>query len=46
MGFGDMLPKQHFGMYGAGFSTDTLPKELGGQMGKGNRSAFSGTPEE
>jgi len=42
-GYGLMLPEQHFGTYGAGFST--LPMELGGKMpGKGRR--FSGTPME
>lgn len=46
MGYGEMLPQQHMGLYGAGFSTDTLPRELGGQQGKGGKSAFSGTPEE
>ena len=42
-GYGLMLPEQHFGTYGAGFTT--LPMELGGKMpGKGQR--FSGTPME
>lgn len=43
MGYGLMLPEQHFSMYGSGFSS--LPTELGGQMpGKGQR--FSGAPME
>lgn len=34
-GYGQMLPEQHFNMYGAGFSM--LPPELGGQMSGRNR---------
>jgi sugar phosphate isomerase/epimerase len=42
-GYGMMLPEQHFGTYGAGFST--LPMEIGGTMpGKGQR--FAGAPME
>ena len=41
-GFGQMLPDQHFQMYGAGFSQ--LPVELGGQMSGGSR--VSGKPME
>jgi sugar phosphate isomerase/epimerase len=42
-GYGNMLPEQHFSMYGSGFAS--LPQELGGQMpGKGQR--FSGAPME
>ena len=37
-GYGQMLPEQHFNMYGAGFST--LPRELGGQMS--GKSRISG----
>jgi len=43
MGYGMMLPDQHFSLYGSGFST--LPQELGGQVsGRGQR--FSGRPME
>lgn len=43
VGYGLMLPEQHFATYGAGFSS--LPMELGGTMpGKGQR--FSGAPME
>lgn len=42
-GYGLMLPEQHMGVYGAGFSS--LPTELGGALpGKGQR--FSGAPME
>lgn len=41
-GFGQMLPQQHFSMYGAGFSN--LPPELGGQLG--GQSRASGAPIE
>lgn len=44
-GFGQMLPDQHFQTYGSGFSSQSLPLELGGQS-PGNRSRFSGTPNE
>lgn len=40
-GYGEILPQQHFSMYGAGFSG--LPTELGGQVG-GARSRMSGAP--
>ncbi|UCD20682.1 MAG: sugar phosphate isomerase/epimerase [archaeon] len=43
MGYGRILPEQHFGMYGGGFSQ--LPQEVGGTMpGRGQR--FSGAPME
>ena len=43
-GFGDILPEQHFqSLYGAGFTTQTIPRELGGQS-PGQQSRFSGTP--
>ena len=42
MGYGLMLPEQHFSIYGAGFST--LPIELGGKVPKTGR--FAGTPLE
>lgn len=42
-GYGMMLPEQHFGTYGGGFSA--LPMELGGQIpGKGQK--FAGAPME
>ena len=41
IGYGTMLPEQHFSLYGAGFSN--LPIELGGQI-SGKDSRFSGTP--
>lgn len=42
-GYGMMLPEQHFGIYGMGFSA--LPIELGGRaLGKGQR--FAGAPME
>ncbi|MEK6860788.1 MAG: hypothetical protein AABY07_02345 [Nanoarchaeota archaeon] len=41
MGYGEMLPEEHFKLYGSGFSG--LPRELGGQVG-GERSRFTGTP--
>lgn len=41
-GYGQMLPEQHFSMYGSGFSN--LPPELGGQMS--GRSRVGGTPME
>jgi len=41
IGYGEMLPEEHFKLYGAGFSG--LPRELGGQVG-GEKSRFSGTP--
>jgi len=41
-GQGQILPEQHFSMYGAGFSN--LPVELGGQMA--GRSRMSGAPIE
>jgi sugar phosphate isomerase/epimerase len=41
-GYGQVLPEQHFNIYGAGFAT--LPPELGGQMS--GRSRLSGTPTE
>ncbi|HIH13713.1 MAG TPA: hypothetical protein HA224_00485 [Nanoarchaeota archaeon] len=40
-GYGNILPEQHFGMYGSGFTG--LPI-LGGQMGGGDKSKFTGTP--
>jgi sugar phosphate isomerase/epimerase len=43
IGYGTMLPDQHFSMYGAGFST--LPTELGGQV-PGKKSRLTGTPME
>ena len=39
-GYGQMLPQQHFNLYGAGFST--LPPELGGSLG--GQSRVSGNP--
>lgn len=41
-GYGQVLPEQHFSMYGAGFSN--MPKELGGQMS--GKSRVGGTPME
>lgn len=41
-GYGNVLPDQHFSMYGAGFSG--MPKELGGQAA--GRSRMGGTPME
>ena len=35
------FPQQHFNLYGSSFTT--LPKELGGEMGRG-RDRFTGTP--
>jgi len=43
-GYGSFLPEQHFTMYGGGFSG--LPLELGGRVGGGKSSQFSGTPME
>lgn len=43
-GYGTFLPEQHFAMYGGGFSG--LPLELGGRVGGGKSSQFSGTPME
>ncbi len=44
VGYGDILPEKHFDtFFGGGFSR--LPKELGGQ-GQGNKSQFSGTPNQ
>ena len=40
-GYGNMLPDQHFSLYGAGFSG--LPTDLGGQIA-GGQSRMSGTP--
>lgn len=40
-GYGNMLPEQHFSLYGSGFSS--LPTDLGGQI-PGKQSRFSGTP--
>ena len=42
-GYGNMLPEQHFSLYGAGFSG--LPTELGGQMA-GRQRLAGGTPME
>ncbi len=42
IGFGEILPQQHFDMYGSGFAT--LPRELGGQVS--GKSRFSETPNE
>ena len=47
MGYGEILPKQHFDLYGAGFST--VPQELGGQAGspeKGRFAASAGSETE
>ena len=44
VGLGDVLPDRYFGEFGAGFAR--LPKELGGQLGGGDRSRFSGTPNQ
>ncbi len=41
LGYGQILPEQHFGMYGAGFSN--LPVDLGGPISQ-DRSRFAGTP--
>ena len=41
LGYGQILPEQHFGMYGAGFSN--LPTDLGGPISQ-DRSRFAGTP--
>jgi hypothetical protein len=38
-GYGNMLPEQHYRMKGAGFSM--LPKELGGQVGGGDKGSFA-----
>jgi len=43
-GYGATFPEQHFGMYGAGFSS--LPTELGGQTKGAEGRRFSGTPME
>ena len=39
-GYGQMLPPQHFNLYGSGFSG--LPPELGGNLG--GQSRVSGNP--
>jgi len=39
MGYGEILPKQHFDFYGAGFST--VPRELGGQAGSPEKGRFA-----
>ena len=41
LGYGQILPEQHFAMYGAGFSN--LPTDLGGPINQ-DRSRFAGTP--
>ena len=41
VGYGPILPEQHFQMYGAGFSN--LPTDLGGPISQ-DRSRFAGTP--
>ena len=41
LGYGQILPEQHFGMYGAGFSN--LPVDLGGPISQ-DKSRFAGTP--
>ena len=41
LGYGTILPEQHFQMYGAGFSN--LPVDLGGPISQ-DRSRFAGTP--
>ena len=43
LGYGAILPEQHFAMYGSGFAG--LPVELGGQA-QGDRSRFAGTPNQ
>lgn len=42
VGYGQMLPEQHFSMYGSGFAN--LPPELGGQVSGVSRA--SGAPLE
>ena len=42
VGYGRVLPEQHFSTYGAGFSN--LPPELGGQMG--GKARMGGAPIE
>ncbi|MBI2670477.1 hypothetical protein HYX18_00655 [Candidatus Woesearchaeota archaeon] len=45
-GYGTILPDLHFReFYGGGFSLQSLPRELGGQM-PGDKSRFSGAPIE
>ncbi len=39
MGYGEILPQQHFDLYGAGFST--VPRELGGQAGSPEKGRFA-----
>ena len=43
-GYGQMLPSQHYGTWGAGFSQ--LPGELGGQVQGAQGSRMSGNPME
>ncbi len=45
-GYGQMLPTQHFQIYGSGFSMASLPMELGGQMPGAQGSRMSGKPME
>lgn len=40
-GLGQIFPEQHFNMYRAGFSLTTLPPELGGVTGAGDRGRFA-----
>lgn len=44
-GLGNIFPEQHINVFGAGYMP-TIPPELGGQVGGGNKSSFSGTPME
>lgn len=43
-GLGEIYPKQHFDMYGSGFST--LPRELGGDIQSSGKSRFSESSQE
>tara|TARA_Y100000034_G_C6899447_1_gene415442 strand:+ start:327 stop:2198 length:1872 start_codon:yes stop_codon:yes gene_type:complete len=44
VGMGDILPERYFNEFGVSFAK--LPKELGGQLFGGDKSRFSGTPNQ
>ncbi len=44
VGMGDILPERYFSDFGVSFAK--LPKELGGQLFGGDKSRFSGTPNQ
>jgi len=45
-GYGMMLPPQNYQFWGSGFSMQSLPMELGGQIPGGKGGRMSGTPME